>query len=236
MNTSSIFAFWPQIGKKGTSMILKLSETLAKVDQLSWLPANVLINRLTGQPSFSCNWHVLHCCTLYYMHCVLWILGSRLGNKTMRHGVDWYQSIEIIFNRIDIQYQLLSRYKSQYHNCDIVMEFSSRASSSYEIKSTDRIESTLHDLKTKTHLTEGHLVLPILMAEGDHHLRRRTGVVPSQPCHLTKKALLSYKEALPTLSGSLSAVFKKSSPTVWFLHLALKFTHNKWINLRMECS
>ena len=84
-----------------------------------------------------------------------------------------------------------------------------------------------HDLKRKTYLTEGHLVLPVLVAEGDHHLWR--GFHLSFAHHLAKGALL-------TLSGSLSAVFKKSSPTVWFLHFALKFTHNRWMNLRMDCS
>ena len=78
---------------------------------------------------------------------------------------------------IDIQYQLLSGHKSQYHNCDIVME-SSTAEHLLLMRLSQLIRSRveacmLHDLKTKTHLTEGHLVLPVLMAEGDHHLKGR---------------------------------------------------------------
>ena len=99
--------------------------------------------------------------------------------------------------------------------------------SSRLIRLRRRMHATSHDLKRETHLTEGHLVLPVLVAEGDHHLG---GVSTSA---LSSTLLRS---RLFTLSGSLSAVFKKSSPTVWFLHFALKFTHNRWMNLRMDFS
>ena len=34
-----------------------------------------------------------------------------------------------------------------------------------------------------------------------------------------------------TFSGNLAAVFRNKSPTVWFLHFALKLLYRRWMNL-----
>ena len=68
---------------------------------------------------------------LHFVLCRLWwILGSRLGNKTMRHRVDWYPVSAIVWTQITI---------SQLWYCHGI--FHSGASSFDEIKSTDPIES-----------------------------------------------------------------------------------------------
>ena len=65
------------------------------------------------------------------------------------------------------------------------------------------MHATSHDLKRETHLTEGHLVLPVLVAEGDHHLGRGfhlslvLHLAEKQVAHLVRQPLGGLQEELP---------------------------------------
>ena len=65
------------------------------------------------------------------------------------------------------------------------------------------MHATSHDLKRETHLTEGHLVLPVLVAEGDHHLggwvstSALSSTLLRSPAHLVRQPLGGLQEELP---------------------------------------